>query len=357
MKMVKSLLLGSAAGVVAVAGAQAADLPVKAKPVQYVKICTLYGDGFYYIPGSDTCIKFAAISGRTTAATHRRPHAALHGRCRRAGSHRQPVTRPGIAATSRSTPARRPPTARCGRSRASTPKTTEGTANARHAPRVHPVGRLHLRSHGVVHRPRRQPRRRRHALALHRTQYDSTTGATGINQIAYTWQLGNGITLNVGADERRVASRSPTLAVDRLHCGRHRSDQLPSRHLASRSVGFVAGQPGLGPRQRGRDRPPQCRRPTTRSTRGGCPCAQTGTTQCGYPDDKWGWAVLAGAEIKLDMLSPGSRVGFYGTYGVGAVALRRRQQPDQPGPVRLRQPGRLRRPHRRGLRQRRRAWS
>ncbi|HZO46677.1 MAG TPA: porin, partial [Xanthobacteraceae bacterium] len=51
MKMVKSLLLGSAAGMVAIAGAQAADLPVKAKPVQYVKICTLYGDGFYYIPG------------------------------------------------------------------------------------------------------------------------------------------------------------------------------------------------------------------------------------------------------------------------------------------------------------------
>jgi hypothetical protein len=57
MKMVKSLLLGSAAGVVALAGAQAADLPVKAKPVQYVKICSLYGVGFYYIPGTDTCIK------------------------------------------------------------------------------------------------------------------------------------------------------------------------------------------------------------------------------------------------------------------------------------------------------------
>ena len=45
MKMVKSLLLGSAAGLVAVAGAQAADMPVKAAPVQYVKICSLYGDG------------------------------------------------------------------------------------------------------------------------------------------------------------------------------------------------------------------------------------------------------------------------------------------------------------------------
>ena len=57
MKMVKSLLLGSAAGLVAVAGAQAADLPVKAKPVEYVKICSIYGAGFFYIPGTDSCIK------------------------------------------------------------------------------------------------------------------------------------------------------------------------------------------------------------------------------------------------------------------------------------------------------------
>ncbi|TMJ79438.1 MAG: porin [Alphaproteobacteria bacterium] len=57
MKMVKSLMLGSAAGLVAMSGAQAADLPVKAKPVEYVRICSLYGAGFFYIPGTDTCIK------------------------------------------------------------------------------------------------------------------------------------------------------------------------------------------------------------------------------------------------------------------------------------------------------------
>ncbi len=57
MKMVKSLLLGSAAGLVAVVGAQAADLPVKAKPVEYVKVCSLYGAGYYYMPGTDICIK------------------------------------------------------------------------------------------------------------------------------------------------------------------------------------------------------------------------------------------------------------------------------------------------------------
>ncbi|HEV3246292.1 MAG TPA: porin [Beijerinckiaceae bacterium] len=58
MKLVKSLLLGSAAGLVAVAGAQAADLPTKkAAPAEYVRICNVYGPGFFYIPGTDTCIK------------------------------------------------------------------------------------------------------------------------------------------------------------------------------------------------------------------------------------------------------------------------------------------------------------
>ncbi|RYX93359.1 MAG: porin, partial [Bradyrhizobiaceae bacterium] len=57
MTNLKSLILGSAAGLIAIGGAQAADLPVKAKAVEYVKVCSLYGAGFYYIPGTDTCVK------------------------------------------------------------------------------------------------------------------------------------------------------------------------------------------------------------------------------------------------------------------------------------------------------------
>ncbi|QHO75201.1 porin [Bradyrhizobium sp. CCBAU 051011] len=53
----RSLILGSAAGLMALSSAQAADLPVKAKAVEYVRICSLYGAGFFYIPGTDTCIK------------------------------------------------------------------------------------------------------------------------------------------------------------------------------------------------------------------------------------------------------------------------------------------------------------
>ncbi|GJD57471.1 porin [Methylobacterium dankookense] len=59
MKLLKSSLLGSAA---AVAAAQAADLPVKkAAPIEYVRVCSAYGAGFFYIPGTDTCLR---LSGR-----------------------------------------------------------------------------------------------------------------------------------------------------------------------------------------------------------------------------------------------------------------------------------------------------
>jgi hypothetical protein len=53
----RSLILVSAAGLAGAGAAQAADLPVKAKAVEYVKVCSLYGAGFFYIPGTDTCIK------------------------------------------------------------------------------------------------------------------------------------------------------------------------------------------------------------------------------------------------------------------------------------------------------------
>jgi hypothetical protein len=67
MRLMKSLILGSAAGLLAIGGAQAADLPVKAKAVEYVKVCSLYGAGFYYIPGTDTCVKLGgAIRVDTT---------------------------------------------------------------------------------------------------------------------------------------------------------------------------------------------------------------------------------------------------------------------------------------------------
>lgn len=62
MKLLKSSLLGSAAALAAVTAASAADLPVKkAIPVEFVRVCSAYGAGFFYIPGTDTCLR---LSGR-----------------------------------------------------------------------------------------------------------------------------------------------------------------------------------------------------------------------------------------------------------------------------------------------------
>ena len=54
---IKSLLLGSAAVLIAASTAQAADaIIVEPEPVEYVRICDAYGSGFFYIPGTETCM-------------------------------------------------------------------------------------------------------------------------------------------------------------------------------------------------------------------------------------------------------------------------------------------------------------
>src|SRR5678816_2170109 len=62
----KSLLFGSAAVLAAGTGARAADLPT-VEPVEYVRICDAFGTGFFYIPGTDTCLK---LSGYVRAEQH-----------------------------------------------------------------------------------------------------------------------------------------------------------------------------------------------------------------------------------------------------------------------------------------------
>ncbi|WP_449414660.1 porin [Ochrobactrum teleogrylli] len=56
---IKSLLLGSAAALVAASGAQAADAIVAPEPeaVEYVRVCDAYGAGYFYIPGTETCLR------------------------------------------------------------------------------------------------------------------------------------------------------------------------------------------------------------------------------------------------------------------------------------------------------------
>ena len=65
MKLLKGLLLGSATcltGTMLAPGARAADLPAaQAAPIEYVRVCDAYGAGFFYIPGTETCLRIGGL--------------------------------------------------------------------------------------------------------------------------------------------------------------------------------------------------------------------------------------------------------------------------------------------------------
>jgi hypothetical protein len=68
---IKSLILGSAISALAVTGAKAADAIVFAEPepVEYVRVCDVYGAGFFYIPGTETCLRVSGYVYHQFGAT------------------------------------------------------------------------------------------------------------------------------------------------------------------------------------------------------------------------------------------------------------------------------------------------
>jgi hypothetical protein len=329
MRMMKSLLLGSAAGLVAVAGAQAADLPVKAKPVEYVKICNLYGDGFFYIPGTDTCLRLGAniqadMYWNSLGGGHILYDQA-GGAQDRSTSHLGTKARGDFAIDSRT-------------------QTMYGTL------RTYQVFRIDNVDQGTV-----TPNLVRNFVQWagftfgHTKSYSDpigtfndfkasfqegalfhSTGANGTNQIAYTWELGNGMVVVVGADERK---NSPLVNLSNAGSvtlggtpttsrgGQDFWDPYAAFRMSQAWGGFTASVhannnnalyytanvPG-SPNQ-------QC----LGQAGAPAPVQAGGTTLCDHPADKMGFAFDAGIEIKLPWIAAGDRVGAVFGYGVGAT--------------------------------------
>ncbi len=323
MTITKRMLLGSAATLTAIASAQAADLPVKAKPVEYVKICNLYGEGFFYIPGSDICLKiggYVRADYRWNATGGGQPHyTALGGAQDRSVSPYSMRHRAHFNFDSRS-------------------QTAYGTLRTYVAVHVDNVDQGtvtvnptrafiqwagftfgHTKSFTDVPGTPGDDGWK----SLYQNQNISDTGANGTNQIAYTWELGNGMTLNVGADERRtkgIGDLSNTVvtvgAQPNTAFGPY---QHPTPWL-NFSVNQAWGRFGASV---------IFNKVNTTYYNGnnlvtgdiGCPPgAQTGTSQCFHPDDKWGWAVLSGIDIKAPWAGPGDHFGGYFNFGIGAAA-------------------------------------
>jgi hypothetical protein len=72
---IKMILVSTTAALAAISGAQAADAIVAAEPepVEYVRVCDAYGSGYFYIPGTETCLK---ISGYVRFQVNAGPNAS-----------------------------------------------------------------------------------------------------------------------------------------------------------------------------------------------------------------------------------------------------------------------------------------
>ncbi|WP_375665369.1 porin [Bartonella sp. TT121SHDZB] len=57
---IKSLFLSSTAAFLAVSGAHAASTVIaEPEPVEYIRVCDAYGKGYFYIPGTETCMRLS----------------------------------------------------------------------------------------------------------------------------------------------------------------------------------------------------------------------------------------------------------------------------------------------------------
>lgn len=59
----KNVLIWMVAGLAPLSAAGATELPArKAAPIEYVRVCDAYGSGFFFIPGTDTCLRVGGLA-------------------------------------------------------------------------------------------------------------------------------------------------------------------------------------------------------------------------------------------------------------------------------------------------------
>ncbi|WP_375680661.1 MULTISPECIES: porin [unclassified Bartonella] len=57
---IKSLFLSSTAAFLAISGAHAASTVIaEPEPIEYIRVCDAYGKGYFYIPGTETCMRLS----------------------------------------------------------------------------------------------------------------------------------------------------------------------------------------------------------------------------------------------------------------------------------------------------------
>ncbi len=313
MSKIKSLILGSAAALVAATGAQAADLPVKAKAVQYVKICSLYGAGFYYIPGTDTCIKlggYVQLDANVNAGVHDKPawdNGNNLGLQNRTSDRFTTRARTSLNIDTRTA-------TEYGVVR------TYWSSNFQHTTGDGPSSGVLTMDFGFIQFAGFTLGK---AISAFQTPWGGSPvginssyliggydNATGINQIAYTWQFGNGVSAQVGIEDNRRINRAPIF----------------NGATASTVTQFFTGAytdangGNVSPDIVGNLRIDQAA--FTAQLSGGLHNIHAnyyGTSEpTGHPSDEWGFAIQGGLQLKNLPTGAGDKLSISAIYTDGA---------------------------------------
>lgn len=304
MKMVKSLLLGSAAGFVAVAGAQAADLPVKAKPVEYVKVCSLYGAGYYYIPGTDICMR---VGGYVRAEWSYKygdnmtsgPFVTGSMRNTRVDGARDTVWRSRAYITTETRQQTAYGTLRTylnvGLSGNNSTDFSANRAFIQIAGFTAGLASSYFDHYSV-------------AAIAYLVDQSSDTGDGGRQVFAYTAQLGNGVSATISAEqpEAKTSGVSSTTTgawgLGAAYNNNHKKSIVPDI-VANVRIDQAWGSA-------------QVMGAVHDSSAGYYSTTDMGS---GHPSDKWGWAIGGGIKINLPMIAPGDYIAAQVAYTEGAV--------------------------------------
>jgi hypothetical protein len=317
MNTIKTLILASAAAVAASAGAQAADLPVKAKAVQYVKICSLYGAGFYYIPGTDTCIKlggYVQLDVSLNSNAHEQP--AWNGTL---GLHNRNsdffVTRMrnqfNIDTRTQS---------EYGVVR------TFWSSNFQHTSGEQPSAGTITVDFGFIQFAGFTFGK---AVSTFQTPWGGSPvglntsnllggydNATGITQAAYTWQFGNGVSAQIGVEDSRAIDRAPIFGSGVSLSGTATTAQ--GQFFSSTFTN--AGGGNAAPDILGNIKIDQSAFTVQLSVAGHDihPTYYGATEPTGHPSDVWGFAVQGGLQLKNLPTGPGDKISVSAIYTDGA---------------------------------------
>jgi len=318
MSKIKSLVLGSAAAIVAIGGAQAADLPVKAKAVEYVKVCSLYGAGFYYIPGTDTCIRIGGyvraevnFGGASTDATY------ISGTTGNHDVYANYYTRSRIMMNVDTRTATEYGVVRT--FGAFGPQFNSGNVDG---PDGQAAGSMRVeaafiqfagftfgRSASAYALPWNGAPGNLNSTLMGGPNYDA-----GVNNVQYTWQFGNGVSASIGVDAQEQANRVGVYNANGTINAVGAYNNAYQAGTAVDVVGNIRLDQAWGLIQLS-----AAAHQVTGNYYNGGATGNSGTIINGHPGDKWGFAVTGALQLKNLPTGPGDDIKISGTYTEGAL--------------------------------------